>query len=191
MYTLQFSWLWPNLPALLNGALVPVILTVAVCLVGSMIGTAERAKSINFTNPYGANALVVAGRSNIEVKDATGLAGKSIAVVRGTIQDTDLTQIAPKAATIRRYEDDVTAATAILSGQVDFIATGQQIAKTIIELDPSKSLEEKIIIRVSPFSIGLRRGDADFLPPGRCGLPASAKHLALYTPAQRRPRCDP
>ena len=130
MYTLQFSWLWPNLPALLNGALVPVILTVAVCLVGSMIGTAERAKSINFTNPYGANVLVVAGRSNIEVKDATGLAGKSIAVVRGTIQDTDLTQ---------------------------------QIAKTIIELDPSKSLEEKFITRVSPFSIGLRRGDADFL----------------------------
>jgi polar amino acid transport system permease protein len=38
MYTLQFSWLWPNLPALLNGALVTVMLTVTSCLAGSLIG---------------------------------------------------------------------------------------------------------------------------------------------------------
>lgn len=125
--------------------------------------TAERAKSVAFTIPYGSNAVVVAGRSKIEARDVAALSGKSIAVVRGTIQDTDLTRIAPKDANVRRYEDDATAATAILSGQVDFIVTGQQIAKAIIDKDPSKSLEEKFTIRVSPYSIGLRRGDADFL----------------------------
>jgi len=51
----------------------------------------------------------------------------------------------------------------IAAGEPCSIVTGQQIAKTIIERDPAKSLEEKFTIRVSPYSIGVRRGDADFL----------------------------
>lgn len=38
MYTLQFGWLWPNIDSLLYGALTTMILTVAACLAGSLIG---------------------------------------------------------------------------------------------------------------------------------------------------------
>lgn len=38
MYTLQFSWLWPNIPAFADGALVTLALTVSSCAIGSLVG---------------------------------------------------------------------------------------------------------------------------------------------------------
>lgn len=38
MYTLQFSWLWPNLPAFAYGALTTLGLTIAACAMGSLVG---------------------------------------------------------------------------------------------------------------------------------------------------------
>ena len=125
--------------------------------------TPERAKSVAFTEPYGANAVVVAGRKDETLNSTADLTGKLIAVVRGTIQDDDVTQLAPKGATIRRYDDDATAAAAILSGQVEAIVTGQQIAQTLVDRDPSKALQIKLVMGLSPYSIGVRRDDPDLL----------------------------
>jgi polar amino acid transport system substrate-binding protein len=125
--------------------------------------TPERAKSVAFTDPYGANVVVAAGRKGETLNSTADLAGKAIAVVRGTIQDTDVTQLAPKGATIRRYDDDATAAAAILSGQVDVIVTGQQIAQSLVDRDPSKTLQIKLVMGLSPYSIGIRPGDPDLL----------------------------
>lgn len=125
--------------------------------------TPERAKAISFTNPYGANALVTAASKDLEIDGYADLTGKSIAVVRGTTQDGEVTQEAPQDATLRRYEDDATAATAILSGQVDAIVTGLSIAKELEKMDPRQSLEVKFMSRPAPYSMGLRRGDPDFL----------------------------
>lgn len=125
--------------------------------------TPERAKSVAFTIPYGSNLQVVVGKKTASIKENGDLAGKPVAVVRGTVQDTELTRVAPAGTTIRRFEDDAAAATALLSGQVDALVTGQQIGKAVMSKDSSNSLEEKYVMRVSPYSIGIRRGDADFL----------------------------
>ena len=125
--------------------------------------TAERAKSVAFTIPYGAEELVVAGKKAVSVHNVSDLSGKTLAVVRGTIQDTAITSVAPSDTTIRRYEDDATAASAILAGQVDLFVNGAVLSKAIMDKDPSKSMEQKFVLRSSPYSIGLRRNDPDFL----------------------------
>jgi len=125
--------------------------------------TAERAKSIAFTIPYGAEEVVVAGKKDVNARTIADLSGKSVAVVRGTIQDTETSRVAPQGVTIRRYEDDATAASAILAGQVDLFVNGAILSKAIMDKDPNKSLEQKFVLRSSPYSIGVRRNDPDFL----------------------------
>jgi len=38
MYSLQFSWLWPNLPALIEGVVATLLLTFSASLIGGLIG---------------------------------------------------------------------------------------------------------------------------------------------------------
>lgn len=143
---------------------IPFLLTNKADIVISTFSvTPERAKSVAFTIPYGAEELVVAGKKSIPVAKVEDLAGKSLGVVRGTIQDTEITRVAPESTTIRRYEDDATAASAILSGQVDFFVNGEVLSKAIMDKDPTQSLEQKFVLRSSPYSIGVRQGDPDFL----------------------------
>lgn len=49
-----------------------------------------------------------------------------------------------------------------LSGQVDAIVTGTQIGKALLDRDNDRS-EAKALLGVSPYSIGIRKGDPDFL----------------------------
>jgi polar amino acid transport system substrate-binding protein len=101
------------------------------------------------------------------------LAAHSIAVVRGAIQDTDITAKAPDGAAIQRYVDDATASAAIASGRVDFIATAAAVGKALAEENSDRHLESKFVFRVSPYSIGVRQGNGDFL---------QSVNTALYAP---------
>jgi len=139
------------------------LLSKQVDMVVAVFGvTPERAQSINFTIPYGSNQIWVYGRKDQDIPDTEALTGKSVAVVRGTIQDGALTRVASEGTTIRRYEDDAIAAGAFLSGQVDALVTGTQIGKSVLERDNDRS-EAKTLLGVSPYSIGLRKGEPDFL----------------------------
>lgn len=64
------------------------------------------------------------GPKGAELKDAAALSGKSIGVTRGAVEDMVLTSVAPQAAQIKRYEDNNTTLSAYLSGQVQYVATG-------------------------------------------------------------------
>ncbi|MDW7554542.1 ABC transporter substrate-binding protein (plasmid) [Azospirillum brasilense] len=124
--------------------------------------TPERAKTVNFTIPYGANQIWLFGDKGQAAASAAELSGKSVAVVRGSIQDNTVTRVLPQDTVIRRYEDDATAATALLSGQVSFIATGTLIGDKIVKRD-EKKYERKLLLGLSPYSIGIRKGDMEFL----------------------------
>ncbi|WP_011583286.1 MULTISPECIES: transporter substrate-binding domain-containing protein [Chelativorans] len=123
--------------------------------------TPERAKTVNFTIPYGANQIWIFGQKGEAASSIADLSGKPVAVVRGSIQDNVVTRMLPDAV-IRRYEDDATAATAFLSGQVPFIATGTLIGDKLVARD-TENYERKLLLGLNPYSIGLRKGDLEFL----------------------------
>ena len=106
---------------------VPYLQTDKVDTVISSLGkNAEREKVIDFSRAYAPFFLGVFGPKGAELKDAAALSGKSIGVTRGAVEDMVLTSVAPQAAQIKRYEDNNTTLSAYLSGQVQYVATGNR-----------------------------------------------------------------
>ena len=143
---------------------IPFLLTNKVDVVIATFGiTPQRALSVAFSNPYVALSLVVLGPKDKPIADMAATKGYKVGVTRGTTQDLDFTRLAPAGSQIIRFEDDATTTAALLSGQVDIIATADLLAIEIAKRNPQKNLDLKFTIRLSPGAIGVRRGDPDFL----------------------------
>ncbi|OQP86721.1 amino acid ABC transporter substrate-binding protein [Rhizobium rhizosphaerae] len=139
---------------------VPFLQTGKVDLVISSLGkNPDREKVIDFSTAYAPFYNGVFGPADLAVKDAAGLAGKTIGVTRGSMEDLELTKVAPADATIKRYEDNNGTISAFLSGQVPLVATGNVVAAAIIARNPPKRPEMKFLIKNSPCYIGLPKGE--------------------------------
>ena len=143
---------------------IPSLMTGRVDLVIANLGISpERAKSIAFSSPYAPFSSGVFGPVNVNVKSTADLQGKKVAVTRDTLEDQELSKIAPKDAQILRFEDNNGTISAFLSGQVDVIVTGSSIAAGIAKKNPDKKLESKLVLKESPSGIGLRRNEPELL----------------------------
>ena len=72
----------------------------------------------------------------LPVKGFDDLAGKTVGVTRGAIEDQELTKIAPASADIKRFEDNNATVSAFISGQVQLIATGASVAGNMMVRNP-------------------------------------------------------
>jgi polar amino acid transport system substrate-binding protein len=139
---------------------IPYLTTKKVELVISSLGkNAEREKVIDFSTAYAPFFNGVFGLANQKVGKADDLAGMTVGVTRGAIEDLELTKIAPASATIKRFEDNNTTISAYLSGQVSLIATGNVVAASISEKQPNKKLAVKFLIKNSPCYVGLNKNE--------------------------------
>ena len=142
---------------------IPMLQTNKTDLVVSTLSiTPDRAKVIDFSLPYADHPSVVAGMKSATIKELSDLDGKKVAVVRGTTQDSDLTQKA-KGAQLVRYEDDATMALAFASGQVDIIATARSLLPAISKKNPARTLEPKITMQTFYLAIGMRKDEPKLL----------------------------
>ena len=140
---------------------IPYLQTKKANLIISSLGkNPEREKTIDFTAAYAPFFSGVFAPAGVAVTKADDLAGKTIGVTRGALEDLELTKIAPAAATIKRFEDNNTTMSAFLSGQVQLIATGNVVAAAILAKNPPNKPEKKFIIKDSPCYIGLNKGEA-------------------------------
>ncbi|TMV57653.1 transporter substrate-binding domain-containing protein, partial [Thioclava sp. BHET1] len=105
-------------------------------LVASLGITPDRAKRVTFSRPYAGIQIMVYGKKDVAVKDPKDLSGKSVGVVRASTQDAGVTKVAPKAATIRRFDDDAAAVQALMSGQVPLIGVSNVVAAQINKARP-------------------------------------------------------
>ncbi|HQS07442.1 MAG TPA: transporter substrate-binding domain-containing protein [Xanthobacteraceae bacterium] len=144
---------------------VPTLLAGKVDLViASFSITPERKKVVDYSIPYGVIPVVVSAPKSTVIKGAADLAGKSIAVARGTTADIELTRTikeAKVAANIVRYEDEATANTAVATGQQDILAAALSTANAVAEQNPGKQLEVKIEMAAYPMAVGLRKTDPE------------------------------
>src|SRR5450830_704314 len=95
--------------------------------------------------------------------DVATLIAKTIGVTRGSVEDLELTKIAPSGVTIKRYEDNNGTISSFLSNQVQLVATGNVIAAAIIAKNPPKKPETKFLIKDSPCFIGLNKDEKKLL----------------------------
>ncbi|QCR92615.1 transporter substrate-binding domain-containing protein [Enterobacter ludwigii] len=139
---------------------VPYLQTDKVDLVISSLGkNAEREKVIDFSRAYAPFFLGVFGPKGAELKDAAQLSGKTIGVTRGAVEDMVLTSLAPKDADVKRYEDNNTTLSAYLSGQVQYVATGNLVVAAISRQNAAKAPVPSFMLKDSPCFIGLKKNE--------------------------------
>ena len=143
---------------------IPFLMThKADLVISSFAVTPERAKVVAFSAPYSVNQLVIGASKGTAIAKLADLDGKRVAVVRGNLQDLVLTKQAPKGATLVRYEDDATANTALIAGQVDAIGTPSFTVQTLAQKNPAKNLEVKFMVSATPLAIGLRKNEPELM----------------------------
>jgi polar amino acid transport system substrate-binding protein len=159
---------------------IPYLQTKKVDLVISSLGkNPDREKVIDFSEAYAPFYNGVFGAADVKVSKVEDLAGMTVGVTRGSVEDLELSKIAPPTATIKRYEDNNGTISAFLSGQVQVIATGNVVAAAILARNPPKKPETKFLIKNSPCSIGLNKDEPKLLQKVNAIIAESRKDGSL------------
>jgi polar amino acid transport system substrate-binding protein len=165
---------------------IPYLQTKKVDLVISSLGkNPDREKVIDFSAAYAPFFNGVFGPKDQAVAKAEDLAGKTIGVTRGAVEDLKLTEIAPKDTTIKRYEDNNGTISAFLSGQVQLVATGNVVAAAILARNPPKKPEIKFLIANSPCFVGLNKSEPKLMEKVNAIIAAARKDGSLNAIAQK------
>jgi len=130
--------------------------------ISSLGKTPEREKVIDYSIAYAPFFDAVFGKKEILAKNYAELSGKVIAVTRGSMQDEELSRLAP-GAVIKRFEDNNGTVSAFLAGQAQMFATGTAVAATIKVKDPSVSMDLKVILSNSPCYVGVIKGESQLV----------------------------
>ena len=139
---------------------IPYLQTRKADLVISTLGkNAEREKVIDFTVAYSPFFIAVFAPKAIAVKGPADLAGKSISVTRGSVDDMELSKVAPTGTELRRFEDNNATVSAYLAGQVQTLATSAQVAGAMMAKNPQMGTEFKFVLKDSPNFIGVAKGE--------------------------------
>jgi polar amino acid transport system substrate-binding protein len=138
---------------------VPFLLTgKADMVIASFSVTDERKQVIDFSKAYGVIQIVVAGKKGTEIKDYAALSGKRVGTTRGSSNDKEFTALNTGAQVVR-YDDDATLITALVSGQVDIMATSPQIMTVANSRAAGSPFEVKVVVKTNPYAVGIRKGD--------------------------------
>lgn len=139
---------------------IPYLQTKKADLVISTLGkNPDREKVIDFTAAYSPFFIAVFGPKTLAVKTPADIAGKSISVTRGSVDDTELTKVAPPTAELRRFEDNNATVSAFIAGQTQLIATSAQVAGNMMAKNPQLGAEYKFVLKDSPNFIGVGKGE--------------------------------
>lgn len=143
-----------------SGNRIPYLQTRKADLVISTLGkNPEREKVIDFTVAYSPFFIAVFAPKGVAVKAPADLAGKSISVTRGSVDDMELTKVAPPGTELRRFEDNNATVSAYLAGQVQLLATSAQVAGAMMARNPQMGTEFKFVLKDSPNFIGVAKGE--------------------------------
>lgn len=123
-------------------------------LVSSLAITPARAEKVYFSKPYAAIRVGVMGEADLDIKSAEDLAGVSVAVARASGQDTMITEVAPESTKIQRFDDDVSAVQALLSGQVQALGASNTVMTQIRHVAPDR-FDEKFTLRQFQLAIAM------------------------------------
>jgi polar amino acid transport system substrate-binding protein len=139
---------------------IPYLQTHKVDLVISTLGkNPEREQVIDFTQAYSPFFQAVFGPPSVVVKSPADLAGKSVGVTRGAMEDQEIGKIAPPGVDIKRFEDMNGTVSAFVAGQVQLMAVGASVAGNMMAKNPQLKTEFKLLLKDSPNYIGVAKGE--------------------------------
>jgi len=114
---------------------------------------------IDYAVAYAPYYIAVIGPAAMKVKNADDLAGKTIAVNRGTLEDTELTKVVPASATVRRFDNYNSVIQAFISGQADLMVVGNDVGAKVLAKQEGLAPEQKFQLLTSPSRIALKKNE--------------------------------
>jgi len=132
-------------------------------VISSMGANPSRAKSIWFSSAYAPFFSGAFASADMMISSPADLAGKTIGVTGGTIEDLELSKVLPKSAKLTRFGDNAATISAYVAKQVQVLVTGNTVAAKVGKDNPDMNLETKFIVRQSPAFIGVRSGEINML----------------------------
>lgn len=117
-----------RIPALVTGRVDVLFATMAML--------PERAKAVQFSEPYVANTIGLVGPKDMVIKTNADMATLTIGVPRSSTQDTQVTKNAPAGTNIRRFDDDAATIQALISGQVQAVGANMFYIDRINQAKP-------------------------------------------------------
>ncbi len=139
---------------------IPYLQTKKADLVISTLGkNAEREKVIDFSSAYAPFFQGVFGPKNLKIASFADMAGKTVAVTRGAMEDQELNKVAPPNVDYRRFEDNNATIAAFVSGQTQTLAASGAVAAQMIEKNPQINAEFKLLLKDSPCFVGIAKGE--------------------------------
>lgn len=149
-----------ELVPVISSSRIPALQTRKADLVIATLGkNPERERVIDFTSAYSPFFQAVFGPKNLNAKSFADLAGKSVGVTRGAMEDQELGKVAPTGIDTKRFEDNNATIAAYVSGQVQFVALGASVAGNMMARNPQLSSEYKLLLKDSPNFIGVGKGE--------------------------------
>ncbi len=119
----------------------------------------ERAKVLDFTKAYAPYYLAAVAPKALSMKSPADLAGKTVAVNRGTLDDSQLTAAAPASTDIRRFDSYNGVISAFLAGQVQVMVVGNDVGAAVLARKPAIEPEQKFILLSSPDHTGVNKNE--------------------------------
>ena len=139
---------------------IPYLQTKKADLVVSTLGkNPEREKVINFSAAYAPFYQAVFAAKSLSVKSWADLAGKSVAVTRGAMEDQELAKVAPPTLEFKRFEDNNATIAAFAAGQTQLVATSAAVAGNLMQRNPGLNTEYKLLLKDSPCYVGVAKGE--------------------------------
>lgn len=142
-----------RIPFLQSGKIDIIIATVTI--------TDERRQVVEFSDPYFLSGSLLLVSKPSAIRGVEDLAGKTVAVIQGAIQDKDIEQLAPKANRVK-FGKVSEAVLAVKGGRADAFAQDDILILTLAKDNPDmKAVGKPFIAR--PYGIAVRKGDLEFI----------------------------
>jgi ABC-type amino acid transport substrate-binding protein len=130
-------------------------------IIASVTVTDERRQVVEFSEPYFMSGGLLLVPKNSPIKGVEDLAGKTVAVIQGAIQDKDIEQLAPKADRVK-FGKVSEAVLAVKGGRADAFSQDDVLILTLAKENPDlKPVGKPFTPR--PYGIAVRKGDVDFI----------------------------
>jgi polar amino acid transport system substrate-binding protein len=142
-----------RIPYLISGKIDVAIATFTMTL--------ERCQAIGFTIPYAVQNLVLVAREGSGINTMKDLKGKRISSAKGTVEESIITERAPKGTIVDKYNSDSENYLALRQGKSDACIMDYIVAVEVVKKSPDLAIKETL--RQDLMSLGVKRGDIEWL----------------------------
>jgi len=130
-------------------------------IVATMTVTEERRQVLEFSDPYFVSSSLLLVPAGSSIRGVEDLAGKTVAVIEGSVQEKDLAMVAPGAKRVAFRNMDETVA-AIRGKKVDALCQDDMLVLALAKVNRDLKATGKPILP-RPYAIAVRKGDLETL----------------------------